>query len=340
MVWEKGDLLVERAPRRGGLTGNVDWDFEEDTPLTNAKKAALTGGRWVTIEGRHVYLKGGKIVAGPRSLVGEDIKDVARDGKSPAAGKAVAADTKKGTDEEPRKDAKKGADADTVPEGTFGVAKGLSWDTSARTVSDFAKNLLGSKATKEDLVSCAGVPDGASVKVEHRSVAGRDVYTVNFSAKEGGEDYGGTRTLIKNRDGSLQLRNDVIYGQGKGLEIFGRQVENATRFGFTHIEAHADGQGGGVTGQRNSKTAYNGYYTWPRMGYNAEVPAAAMKKMPADLKTSVEKASGQVAGLMATREGREWWLGHGSKLDATFDLKKGSYSRQTFRAYLEERGKL
>jgi uncharacterized protein len=39
---------------------------------TNAK-AALSGGNWVTIEGQHVYLKGGKIVAGPPDLKGETL---------------------------------------------------------------------------------------------------------------------------------------------------------------------------------------------------------------------------------------------------------------------------
>jgi hypothetical protein len=54
---------------------NTD-DFDPSQSLgnldTNAK-AALSGGRWVTIEGRHVYLKGGKIVAGPPDLKGETL---------------------------------------------------------------------------------------------------------------------------------------------------------------------------------------------------------------------------------------------------------------------------
>jgi hypothetical protein len=39
--------------------------------ITNAKQ--LEGGSWVTIEGVHVYIKGGKIVAGPASLKGDSV---------------------------------------------------------------------------------------------------------------------------------------------------------------------------------------------------------------------------------------------------------------------------
>jgi ADP-ribose pyrophosphatase YjhB (NUDIX family) len=60
---------------------NVEISTEEISQLinsgeldVNAKKAALSGGQWVTIEGRHVYLKGGKIVAGPPDLKGQTIQ--------------------------------------------------------------------------------------------------------------------------------------------------------------------------------------------------------------------------------------------------------------------------
>jgi hypothetical protein len=86
-------------PGEGSITlpspsdGDIDWNFEEDIPLSNAKKADLTGGHWVTIEGRHVYLKGGKVVTGPKSLLGKDIKDVTKGGKAPTVKKDVPAFT-------------------------------------------------------------------------------------------------------------------------------------------------------------------------------------------------------------------------------------------------------
>jgi hypothetical protein len=60
----------------GAGTTPVAHAFDPSQPLDNLDtnaKAALSGGRWVTIEGRHVYLKGGKIVAGPPDLKGETL---------------------------------------------------------------------------------------------------------------------------------------------------------------------------------------------------------------------------------------------------------------------------
>jgi hypothetical protein len=51
---------------------NLLWDYEADTPLVNAK-ASLAGGRWVTIQGSPVYVKGDKIIAGPTRLKGTTV---------------------------------------------------------------------------------------------------------------------------------------------------------------------------------------------------------------------------------------------------------------------------
>jgi uncharacterized protein len=95
------DAVTSPRGGKGGPTGNVDWNYEENAPLTNAKKAALTGGRWVTIEGSPVYIKGGKIVAGPKELVGEATKDAGKSHDTPTAKKAPAADTPSKSKAEP-----------------------------------------------------------------------------------------------------------------------------------------------------------------------------------------------------------------------------------------------
>jgi hypothetical protein len=56
-----------------GYTWGID-ELDEDTevlvPLTNAAKQQLTGGRWITTdEGHHVYLKGGRPVAGNPAVI-------------------------------------------------------------------------------------------------------------------------------------------------------------------------------------------------------------------------------------------------------------------------------
>ncbi len=77
------------------------WDFEADEPVYNKAtgKTKLTGGQWVTLDnGVKVYLKSGKVVAGPRPVVeamkdgpGKPKKDDAKDGpKKPEGGGGAA----------------------------------------------------------------------------------------------------------------------------------------------------------------------------------------------------------------------------------------------------------
>jgi len=49
--------------------GGELWDWQCDSPVTNATKKKLTGGKWVTLDnGVKVYLKSGRIEIGPKAL--------------------------------------------------------------------------------------------------------------------------------------------------------------------------------------------------------------------------------------------------------------------------------
>jgi hypothetical protein len=50
-------------------------DVENPDLVKGLKASDLTGGRWITIEGNHVYVKDGKIVAGPKALKDLSLKD-------------------------------------------------------------------------------------------------------------------------------------------------------------------------------------------------------------------------------------------------------------------------
>ena len=45
----------------------------------------------------------------------------------------------------------------------------------------------------------------------------------------------------------------------------------------------------------------------------------------------------RVEEVMATQEGRDWWMENGDAIDVTFTLKKNSYSMKTLEAYLKEK---
>jgi hypothetical protein len=237
-----------------------------------------------------------------------------------------------------------------IPEGTFGKPKRLQWAPGVEDKAhEAARELMGNKAWGRDLAACAGAPDGARVIDVHRSeYKGRVEYSVEFSGtqkykdpdtgKVTDEEYEGYRTLVKHPDGTKTIENGSFSGKGAGLGMLGRQVENASRAGFEKIETFAAGQGGGVTGQRNPDSHYNGYYTWPRFGYQGNVEPEHIARMPPALQADVAQAGGKISGLMATKAGRDWWLGHGDSLSATFDLRPGSYSQRTLLSNLKERG--
>ena len=171
-------------------------------------------------------------------------------------------------------------------------------------------------------------------------------------------------------DGKKFIKNEIIAVKkdkragGLGLEIFAKQVENATAHGFDYISTHAAG-GYGET--------FNGYYTWPRFGYNESVDSLAKKnRYLADHIRSVFPEAQSVRDVMRTDEvelpagdhartvarldaldkklgkqprqrdkitGAEWWQAHGADLyNAKFDLAEGSWSQYMMANYLSKLG--
>lgn len=78
----------------------------------------------------------------------------------------------------------------------------------------------------------------------------------------------------------------------------------------------------------------NGYYTWPRIGFDSPLSDAE--------RTVVESYTGRsiksVADLMVSEDYRQWWREHGTKRAMNFNLKPDSYSMRTLRSYLSEKG--
>lgn len=236
---------------------------------------------------------------------------------------------------------------DHVPEGTFGEPKNLRWnpDQDQAELREAITRFIGPHGTKEQLAACAGAIDGATVSVEKSSFRPGG-FVVNFMGSQQVRDAATGRMVdqefVANRsmrieNGKKRIHNDFFQGEGAGVSMFGRQVENATKHGFDQIDTHAAGIGSGTPGQHSTR-GYNGYYTWPRFGYNAAVPATPAQRLPPHLREAVAKADGKMSGLMKTKEGRDWWMGHGQELlHAVFDLTKGSYSQTTLNTYLHER---
>jgi uncharacterized protein len=148
----------------GAGTTPVAHAFDTSQPLDNLDtnaKAALSGGRWVTIEGRHVYLKGGKIVAGPPDLKGETLA---------SAQVKVSGQTKEGTGKgasEPK--AKPDKATTTKPEAS-----------KARTTAEPT-----TAPDKEHATPNRGLPDQARPTLhehEARAIKGYTIYAKELNA--------------------------------------------------------------------------------------------------------------------------------------------------------------
>ena len=109
--------------------------------------------------------------------------------------------------------------------------------------------------------------------------------------------------------------------RGLGLRIFHRQLENAAALGVARIEA--------VAGRRGDE---NGYYTWPRFGFEGPLPG----KIQGDLPPGLEHVC-TVLDLMESEKGRLWWREHGCTIRVAFDLADGSRSREVFRRYVHQK---
>lgn len=114
-----------------------------------------------------------------------------------------------------------------------------------------------------------------------------------------------------------------VAGKGVGSAVFAGQVKNAKALGFTKIHTYASRSAGA-----------NGYYTWPRLGYDGPIPKNLMAELPSDL-----KGAKRLSDLMATENGRSWWQAYGDGVDLTFDLTPGSLSNKILDEYMAARGK-
>jgi hypothetical protein len=100
-------------------------------------------------------------------------------------------------------------------------------------------------------------------------------------------------------------------------------LDYARRLGISRIEL--------VAGRRSYE---NGYYTWPRFGFDGLLPPNIQQKLPPGLSHAQS-----VLDLMDGETGRRWWKEHGATVPVTFDLSQGSRSWEVFGRYLQERNR-
>jgi hypothetical protein len=126
--------------------------------------------------------------------------------------------------------------------------------------------------------------------------------------------------LVLSNEG-FHILDPSLQCHGLGLLMFHRQTGNATRLGIARIAT--------VAGRRFDE---NGYYTWPRFGFDGSLPASVKRRLPSDLNQSQS-----VLDLMDNEHGRCWWREYGSTLSVAFDLARTSRSQMVFHQYVYAR---
>jgi hypothetical protein len=98
-----------------------------------------------------------------------------------------------------------------------------------------------------------------------------------------------------------------------------RQLRYAQALGIVGVETFAD-----------RRPDDNGYYLWPRFGFDGPLPSQIRQELPQDL-----AAAQTVLDLMQSKAGRQWWRRHGVAIRVRFDLTLESRSWRAFLRYLD-----
>lgn len=194
-------------------------------------------------------------------------------------------------------------------------------EVKAQEVREPAKKIFRGRDIEPDkLAQLSGAPNGATVRM--RGIGSRIDMSVLQEQGVGRMD-----REVYQVDGDIVLENKNLFldrpGQGLGFDIFRTQVETARELGVDRIKTYA---------WRDAETKANGYYTWPRFGYDAPIPRGMTGLLPESLGTAR-----RVSDLMRTQAGRDWWKENGVSLEMEFDLREGSRSMMLFEAYVRQR---
>jgi uncharacterized protein YukE len=143
--------------------------------------------------------------------------------------------------------------------------------------------------------------------------------------------YRATRELSRGQYDQLVMHNDLIevakghQGEGWGIKVFAQEVKQAKELGVSYIAADAAGFPG--------DPQWNGYYTWARFGYDAELRSFETAAWPVEYRDATS-----LHDLLSRPGGLDFWHDHGFAFSGTFDLTDGSMSHQILDAYLKSKG--
>jgi hypothetical protein len=109
-------------------------------------------------------------------------------------------------------------------------------------------------------------------------------------------------------------------------------VEAARASGVSRISLSAAGHS---SADKGNATSWKGYTIWPRMGFDAPIPASLRSSLPPSLSNART-----LLQLHSTREGTKWWAENGEEVEVSLDLAdRNSPQNQVFDRFVRHFGK-
>jgi hypothetical protein len=170
----------------------------------------------------------------------------------------------------------------------------------------------------DEIAEIVGALPGADVTIKVTDEDGETMFEVDV-------DHGqyAAHRIVRPEAGVVHNSSLTVYEgspKGTGTRILARQVRAAAASGFQRLEAFA-------AGEHLSENV--GYFVWPLLGYDGDVPPAAAPY-------AREHGLQRMSDFMRTQEHRDWWLENGSAFDAEFDLREGSLGRAVLETHVKK----
>lgn len=202
------------------------------------------------------------------------------------------------------------------------------------------REMFGKSIDKYELARLTGAPDQSEIEI-------RSIFKTLYIDVRHPFINNMMRTLKLNPNtGAVILENYVFKTVKDGTvpsnlagRVLYKEMNQARKLGINTVITH----GVGDNGIRNS---WNGYYTWPRYGFNAKIPTESMRQIRRiDESEFADKqefdqimTATSILDLMKTEKGRKIWQLFGQDVHLTFDTDPKSSNYKTLVAYLHEKG--
>jgi GNAT superfamily N-acetyltransferase len=187
------------------------------------------------------------------------------------------------------------------------------------TCNKAISTLFNMELNDKQIAELVGAKEGSTIQIhgnDNHNVL--TIYTLHADYESHRRIYRDGQRLLVCGNVSFDVRKEA-QGKGIGTKILFDQVAGLSKLGVDRIE---------TVGTKGSDQ--NGYYTWPRLGYDTNLKESVMERLPSHLSECTT-----LADLMKSKEGREWWKTNGKATHMEFDLAENSLSRQILSTYVK-----